>query len=95
MLHLHTHQNNEGIFLYCRKYLGGGKYYQRGVFPGMNEGDEFKSFTAINNILKVDKIVKVSKSKATGEETLIECELSDPGFTDEKNYTRLFNIGRE
>jgi hypothetical protein len=95
----HSFIGSNGNHLYERKYLGEGKYYQRGICKGISEGDEFTCFTAPKTTLIVDKVISIKNSKGTfkkkedAENSLYEAELTDNAFEPRvPNYQVLGRI---
>lgn len=91
-LHEHTYQGGNSNHIYERKYLGSGRYFQRGICKGIQEGDHFKCFLSPLSTLVVDKLLKTSDSNGTfnsdgaGENALYEAELVDPSFQENTRY---------
>jgi hypothetical protein len=96
MKHIHVQTSNE-VFLYERKYLGDGKYMQRGIAKGIAPGDEWTSFTDPKMTMIVESITSVADSlgkfidKSFGEKALFTGVFVDTSYTKE-NYKPLRRI---
>ena len=96
MRHIHV-QTAKDVFLYERKYLGEGKYMQRGIAKGIAPGDEWTSFTEPKLTMIVDEITSVADSlgkwadKTFKVNALFTGIFSDPSYTKE-NYKPLRRI---
>lgn len=90
MDHIHTFSSN-GVHLYERKYLGNGRYFQRGIAKNIAVGDYFMSNLDNRNLL-VEKVLKLTDSKGVfknpedGKNSYYEAEMLDENFTSEKDY---------
>jgi hypothetical protein len=86
MIQNHLRSGENQNHLYMRRYLGSGRYYQRGVCKGLGVGDVFASQTHPGRNLIVDKLLSVKDSNGSfehSEETkgaLYEAELVDKSF---------------
>lgn len=82
----HSFNGSNGNHLYERKYLGDGRYFQRGICKGISAGDDFTCFTEPKATLKVDKVISIKNSKGVfknpkdAEKSLYEVELVDYAF---------------
>lgn len=87
----HKRDAVNNVHLLQRKYLGKGRFYQRGIFQGMEIGDVFLSFTVTVELV-VDKIISISDSKSDQlteeqkKDAYIECELYYPNFVNEEQF---------
>jgi hypothetical protein len=100
MLQEHLLNGSNQNFLYQRRYLGKGRYYQKGICKGIQEGDEFITFTSPNSSpLIVDKIISRCDSKGKfrnpehSKEALYEAELHDPTFDPQLGYIPQAGFG--
>jgi hypothetical protein len=90
----HSFKGTENL-LYARRYIGEGRYYQRGLCKGISVGDEFSSY--IGGVLIVDKIISVAdsngkfKNPEDGKNALYEAELVDTNYSD-KYYQPLPSV---
>ena len=96
----HERSPQNGVCLLQRMYLGSGRFYQRGLFKGVEVDDLFKSFTAPNLTLRVDKIISINNSTANNlsedqkKNAYVEIELMYDGFKNEETFTvRPNNFG--
>ena len=95
----HQFSGSNGNHLYERKYLGDGRYFQRGLCKGISVGDNFKCFTEPKALLKVDKVISIKNSKGVfknkkdAEKSLYEAELVDYAYKEGGiNYQVLKSI---
>lgn len=95
----HLRDGSNNVHLLQRKYIGNGRFYQRGIIKGVEVGDKFESFTCLQ-ILVVDKIISVSDSKSSElseedkKDAHVEIELTFPGFINEEMFiNRPNNFG--
>lgn len=96
----HEISPQNGVCLLQRKYLGSGRFYQRGLFKGVEIADLFVSFTAPDLSLRVDKIISIKDSNANNlskeqkKDAYTEVELVYDGFKNEETFTvRPNNFG--
>jgi len=80
--------------LYSRKYLGEGKYLQKGIAKGIQNGDTFISFTSPLTVLTaIDVRTKDSKGKFRNPEdakdSLFEGEFLDKDYQPNSKYSPL------
>lgn len=98
MEHFHSFKAENNVHTYERKYLGEGRYFQRGLCAGIEVGDDFVCFLAPRVSLRVDKIISKSDSKGKFENaedaslSLYEAELVDDSFKPGMAYTVLSRI---
>jgi hypothetical protein len=100
MLQKHLQYSSSQNLLYQRRYLGKGRYYQKGICRGIQEGDEFISFTSPGSPpLVVDKIISRCDSKGKfrnpehSKEALYEAELYDLTFDPQLGYIPQAGFG--
>jgi len=91
---LHSHMGNGANFvqIYERRYLGQGRYYQRGHCQNISVGDDFESFTTKGVTLKVDKIMEVYDAKGLFKDesnrvkAIYEAEMVDPYYKEGNGF---------
>ena len=80
----HMVDGSNEIHIYKRKYIGGGRYYVRGICKGIKEGDTMVD--RWNYVFNVDKIISIKDSKGVFEnpdnakDALFEVEMVDPNY---------------
>lgn len=69
MHHNHLSDNKNGINVFERKAIGGGRIYQRGTAKNITEGDTFQSYPIDGGkiVYTVDKILSLRDIKEKGE----------------------------
>ena len=99
MVHNYLQNASNRIFVYRRRYMKDGMYYQKTLSPvQIVEGDHFKPMQASDVLLKVVNIISREDSKARGftdEEkvgAIQELELYDENYTNDNNYKPVYNI---
>ena len=98
MKHEHLQNGKNGINLYGRKYLGEGKYFQRGLCKDIKIGDEWTCSTEPNKVIKVDKIIKIRDAKGIfknpndAKNAYFEAEFIDESFVPKMEYIVLSQI---
>jgi hypothetical protein len=99
MVHLHLADGSNNVHILKRKYIGEGKYFQRGICQNISTGDDF--IDRWNKQLKVDKILVQRDSKGIfnnpedAVNAFYEAEMVDESFNPnipEKDQTAM-NIG--
>ncbi len=90
-------QNNQnGVSIYNREYIGNGKYYMRGVASGIKVGD---NVIYRNVCLECEEILSLKDSEGEfkkpemAKDSLYEGHFIDNSFEDDSYYVNLHNIG--
>lgn len=99
MLHRHLSSASNQINIYERRYLGDGKYFQRGSCKGIAVGDDFVTYTNSAVTLTVVRIDRIYDAKGVfnnpedAKDAIYEAEMIDNQFTaDGYNYKPLSNV---
>lgn len=93
MEHLHL-QTSDKVFLYSRKYLGEGKYFQRGIAKGIQNGDTFISFTSPMTVLVCSSVITKDsngrfRNPEDAKDSLFEGEFIDKDYQPNSKYSPL------